>query len=325
MMKVAGGEAVRVRTWFSHMLERALGAEAEAYAYAVAGEGLGFVRPKPDLVAMLGAWLSKQVDTDLGKLTHAQVAAVTRLKRSRYEDGLQSPTDLTLSVFEAFLHSSREVYEVGPQSLPLWAVLEGDLTVCRTYLAELQTPRAGWRETGFGERVQLVFDALIAPAHRFPFHRVPDLGREQQATHPVLLTHWQAQREALFEADQLPEVSVIDDQIVGALALWQIALHRRESVALHLEWLLMGLCSGVVAELFNEAVQVFLLGLLRKRGKELDGWRQQCGTAVQDFKTQWDTGWFHLSGTDVQDFERRWDTVINIKAFLKEQGVDPCL
>ena len=306
MMKVAGGEAVRVQTWFSYMLERALGAEAEAYAYAVAGEGLGFVRPKPDLVAMLGAWLSKQVDTDLGKLTHAQVAAVTRLKRSRYEDGLQSPTDLTLSVFEAFLHSSREIYEMGQQSLPLWAVMEGDLKVCQTYLAELQTPRAGRCEPGFGERIQLVFDALIAPAHRLPWHRVPDLGRGQQATHPILLTHWQAQREALFEADQLPEVRVIDDQIVGALALWQIALHRRESIALHLEWLLMGLCSGVVAEHFNEVIQVCLLGLLRKRGKELDGWRQQ-------------------GGTDVQDFETRWDTVINVKAILKEQGVDPCL
>jgi len=98
-MKAAGAEAVRVRTWFSHMLERALGAESEAYAYAVAGEPLGFVRPKPDLVAMLQAWLLKQVDTDLGKLTHEQVAAVTRLKRNHYEDGRQSPTDLTLSVF----------------------------------------------------------------------------------------------------------------------------------------------------------------------------------------------------------------------------------
>ena len=306
MMKAAGAEAVRVRTWFSHMLERALGAESEAYAYAVAGEPLGFVRPKPDLVAMLQAWLLKQVDTDLGKLTHEQVAAVTRLKRNHYEDGRQSPSDLTLSVFEAFLHGSREVYEVGPQSLPLWAVLEGDLTVCRTYLAELQTPQAGWRETGFGERVQLVFDALIAPVHRLRWSRVPDLGQVQQVVHPVLLTHWQAQREALFEDDQLPEVRVIDDQIVGALALWQIALHRRESIALHLEWLLMGLCSGVVAEHFNEAIQVFLLGLLRKRGKELDGWRQQ-------------------GGTDVQNFETRWDTVINVKAILKEQGVDPCL
>ena len=306
MMKSAGAEAVRVRTWFNHMLERALGAESEAYAYAVAGEALGFVRPKPDLVAALEAWLSKQVDTDLGKLTHAQVAAVTRLKRNHYEDGRQSPTDLTLSVFEAFLHGSREVYEVGPQSLPLWAVFEGDLMVCRTYLAELQTPQAGWRETGFGERIQLVFDALIAPAHRLPWHRVPDLGRGQQATHPVLLTHWQAQREALFEADQLPEVRVIDDQVVGALALWQIALYRQESIALHLEWLLMGLCSGVVAEHFNEAIQICLLGLLRKRGKELDGWLQQ-------------------GGTDVQNFETRWDTVINVKAILKEQGVDPCL
>ena len=127
MMKTAGAEAVRVRTWFGHMLERALGAETEAYAYAVAGESLGFVRHKPDLVAMLQAWLLKQVDTDLGKLTHAQVAAVSRLKRNHYEDGHQSPTDLTLSVFEAFLHGSREVYEVGPQSLPLWAVFEGDL------------------------------------------------------------------------------------------------------------------------------------------------------------------------------------------------------
>ena len=68
----------------------------------------------------------------------------------------------------------------------------------------------------------------------------------------------------------------------------------------------MGLCSGAVAEHFNEVIQVCLLGLLRKRGKELDGWRQQ-------------------SGTDVQDFETRWDTVINVKAILKEQGVDPCL
>lgn len=135
---------------------------------------------------------------------------------------------------------------------------------------------------------------------------MPDFGQVQQVVHPVLLTHWQAQREALFEADQLPEVRVIDDQIVGALALWQIALHRRESIALHLEWLLMGLCSGVVAEHFNEAIQVCLLGLLRKQGKELDAWLQP-------------------GGVDVQDFETRWDTVINVKAILKEQGVDPCL
>lgn len=306
MLKAAGAEAVRVRTWFSYVLERVLGAEVDAYAHAVAGDALGFSRPKPDLVAALEAWLSKQVDADLGKLTHAQEAAVTRLKRNHYEDGRQSPTDLTLSLFESFLPGSREVYEVGPQSLPLWAVLEGDLKVCEDYLVQLQTPKVSWIESGFGERIKLNFDALIAPAYRLPWTRVPDLGREQQTTHPVLLTHWQAQREGLFDAEHLPEVRVIDDQIVGAIALWRIALHRRDNVALHLEWLLMGLCSGVVAEHFNEAIQVCLLGLLREQGKELD-------IRLRD------------GGINVQSFEARWDTVTNAKEILKENGLDPDL
>ena len=98
----------------------------------------------------------------------------------------------------------------------------------------------------------------------------------------------------------------MDDQIVGALALWQIAVHRRDYLTLHLEWLLMGLCSGVVADHFNEAIQVCLLGLLREQGKKADVWIQ-------------------LRVMNVQDFETRWDTVIDAKGMLKDQGLDPCL
>lgn len=298
-----GAEAVRVRTWFSHLLERALGADVATYAYGVAGDALGFDRPRPDLVAALEAWLTNKVDTDLGKLSHEQVAAVTRLKRSRYVDGQQSPTDLTLSVFDAFLPNSREVYELGPGSLPLWAVIDNRRKICQAYVAELQMRGPEQSELTFEKRVQLIFDSLIAPEFRKPWFCTQDVGREQQSVHPVLLTHLKMQREGLYDERDLLEVRVIDDQIVGALALWQEAINLNDKSALYLEWLLMGLCCGVIAEQFSEPIQQCVLSLLKRRGKELDGLLYQAGTHEQNF-------------------EARWTAVINVKSLLKKQGVD---
>jgi len=242
-------QALRVQTWYRHVLERALGNEVDRHAYLAARtDAFGAQGGVPDLNAALQRWLNEQVEQNLARLTSEEAEAAQRLSRGRYDEGKSTPTAMTLGVFEVLLEGSAAIYDEGPGELPLWQVLDGDLKACRAYVQELLSPSASQWTKGFHGLVQTVFDDLIAPAYRVDMNAIPTLSAPQREAHPV----WQSFIDRRYaatlgddEGDRLTDVMALDASILLAIALAHLAVDTPSSPRLQLEWLLVGLCWGV--------------------------------------------------------------------------------
>jgi hypothetical protein len=285
-------QAIRIKTWFRRVLELAVPDEAMSYADIAARlDSFGRGDNLPKLNAALQEWL--QQDKQLRLLSFEQAESVQRLGRSRYDEGKTTPTELTLGVFETLLPGSAEVYDLGLGGLPVWRILEGDFKTCEAYVGELLgTHEKPWNKN-LSSAIQTAFDQLIAPAYRMEMDSIPVLGSRQQATHPVWLTHINNRYAVTFnesEADQLPEAVTLDDAILLAIALWHLALAQPESPILQLEWLLVGLCWGVIEHHLNLEIQEFLLSDIRNRGVQIDASLRKAGVRLPTFDERWPSG-----------------------------------
>lgn len=284
-------EALRVSTWFFHVANRAIGREVSDFREVLwEQKALDSEHATPKLSAALQKWLNKPEQSN--RLSFASLDFATNLRYVNYQSGKTSPADSTLALFEQLLPGSRVEYDYGPQGEPLWGVLAGKITICDAYIEDQLPPEPGSIEVDFSERVQRVFDSLIAPARRLKLAEVPGFGNVQQTAHPVWLSHIDATMRATYADDDDPELletNTIDDQIVLAIALWQIALSRKEGPILRLEWLLMGLCYGVIAYHFNEEIQSYVLKLLSERGTVMDADAKRRGANILEFEKRWTT------------------------------------
>ncbi|WP_155403904.1 hypothetical protein [Variovorax paradoxus] len=287
-------QKLRVQTWYRHLLERAVGSEVERYSdIAATRAAIGVDNALPNLNAALQKWLNMQVEQNLHRLTLEEAEAAQRLSRSRYDEGNSTPTELTISVFEVLLPGSAAVYDLGPGYLPVWQVVDGDLKACKAYVQEMLNPSSQRWEGGFNELVQEVFDALIAPAYRLKMDEIPVLGAPQRDTHPVWLSYINSRYAATFgddEADKLPEAFTLDDAILLAIGLAHLATEREGSPKLQLEWLLVGLCWGVIGQHIDEHLQEYVLRSVQERGKAMDVALRKMGIRLPTFEERWPTG-----------------------------------
>lgn len=108
--------------------------------------------------------------------------------------------------------------------------------------------------------------------------------------HPVWLTRINEHYRDLNEQDEpdtVLEVQSIDDQILAALALWHICMASGSSLVLRLEWLLVGLCYGTIADVFNEGIQAYVLNMLKRRASEIDDALRKRKVAFSPFEARW--------------------------------------
>lgn len=292
LLKIPGGEAVRTRTWFWHVIDRALPGATDKYVDGVARRYAGLSSDLlPNFSDAMQAWLNERMD-EPGKLSDKQVGAVNRLAFSNYEYGFRSPTDMTLEVFEKFLPATSEIYIHGPYGLPLWALLDGDAAAAAEFLKGQFTPLPGQFDLSLSIRAQLVFDKVIAKAYRVDIGSVPNVGEVQTVAHPVWISHINTTRGDTFseeDADQLLGDAPMEEAILCALALWRLAVARREGPILELEWLVMGLCNGVIAYHFNDEIQACVLALIAKHSAEVDTYLMGQGSASVNFAQRWTT------------------------------------
>lgn len=287
-------QKLRVQTWYRHLLERAIENEVDRRAHRAAlNEYFGVEGDLPNLNAAMQKWLEAQVEKNLHRLTLEETEVAQRLARSRYDEGKTTPTELTISVFEVLLPGSAAVYDQGPGELPLWRVLDGDLEACRTYVEDMLSPPPPWWEECFGEVVQEVFDSLIAPAYRVDMEAIPTLSAPQRDTHPVWLSFINSRYAATLdedEADKVPEAFTLDDSVLLAIALANLAAARNDGPKLQLEWLLVGLCWGVIAQHMDEPIQEYVLKSVAKRGKAMDAEFRKMGARMPTFEERWPGG-----------------------------------
>ena len=282
-------ESLRVRGWFFHVAERAIGKDVANFRRVMWEQVvLESDQATPKLGVALQRWLNS--DAQISRLSFESLDLATNLRYVDYQSGKTSPSDSTLALFEQLLPDSRSEYDYGPLGEPLWGVLGGKVAICEAYVESQLRPEADQLDIEFRDRVQRVFDALIAPGRRIKLEDVPDFGRVQQTAHPVWLSHIDTTMRDTYDDEddsELRESDTIDDQIILAIALWQIAMDRKEGPILRLEWLLMGLCYGVIAYHFSEDVQSFVLSLLRKRGTAFDADAKVKGANILEFEKRW--------------------------------------
>lgn len=287
-------QKLRVQTWYRHLLERAIENEVDRRAdRAALNEYFGVAGDLPNLNSAMQKWLDAQVEMNLHRLTLEETEVAQRLARSRYDEGKTTPTELTLGVFEVLLPGSAAVYDQGPGELPLWRVLDSDLEACRTYVEDMLSPPPQWWEECFGEVVQEVFDSLIAPAYRVDMDAIPTLSAPQRDTHPVWLSFINSRYAATLEedeADKVPEAFTLDDSVLLAIALANLAAARDNGPELQLEWLLVGLCWGVIAQHMDEPIQEYVLKSVEKRGKAIDASLKTRGVRTPTFEERWPGG-----------------------------------
>lgn len=271
MLEDAALERVRVRRWFFYVARFAIEEAVDAKNRLLwEAHVLG---PDPQaqeikLVKHLHQWIAD--DSQLVKLRGDQLSFGSSVKAAKYEEGATSPNADTIALFESLVPGSSAEYEYGPAGEPLWVVLAGKINACEEYVSQCFSQDV-LMNTDLRDRVQLVMDALIAPTYRIPVNEIPELGSQKKTGHPVWLTH-------VNELTKLPneelgqdglDVTTIDDQIILAIALWHIAANRKEKVFHELEWLVMGLCYGVIAHHFSEDIQAYVLGMLRAKGNQM--------------------------------------------------------
>lgn len=281
-------ERLRIQTWFFHVVERAIGSRLDQFQWiewqkAVLGNDLDQV----PLARSLQSWLDRQGDSlsDQEKVSADQMAA------RRYEEGGSSPRESTLGLFNKLLPGSQAVYDEGLNGEPVWKILDGDLNFCHDYLA-ISVPLGSGLDEGLETQVQAVMDALIAPSYRLKTAEIPDLGNVQMHLHPVWLTRINEHHRVLSERDDpdsVLEVQSVDDQILAALALWHISMANGSSLVLRLEWLLVGLCYGAIADNFNEAVQAYVLKMLRQQASVIDEKLSRRKVPFSPFEERWKT------------------------------------
>jgi len=282
-------EALRVRTWFFNIANQVIGSEVDDFKRVLWEQVvLDSDEVSPNLSFRLQVWLRR--DAQIVRLSEENLNLASNLRYVGYHTGKTSPSNTTLALFEELLPGSRDEYDYGPQGEPMWGILDGKIGICEAYVEQCLPPDSSHAEIDFNGRVQCVFDALIAPAYRIKLNSIPDFGKVQKAEHPVYLTHVNEVMRMTYDEDDDSELlssPTIDDQILLAIALWQIALDRKEGPVLRLEWLLTGLCRGVIAHHFNEEVQSFILKLLRERGTDVDCDLNKRGVKMLDFEKRW--------------------------------------
>ena len=287
-------QKLRIQTWYKHLLERAVEDEVTRYAdIAARRAAFGSEEVLPDLNMALQKWLNEQVQKNLHRLTLEESELVLRLRRSRYDEGKSTPTAMTIRLCELLLEGSAAVYDVGPGNLPLWRVLDGDVKACKAYVQDMLNPSPERWNQGFDEIVQEVFDALIAPAYRLALDAIPVLGVPQREAHPVWLSYINSMYAATLdddEADKLPETFMQVESVLLAIAMMHIAAERPDSPALQLEWLLVGLCWGVIGQQMDEPIQEYVLKSVEKRGKAIDARLRRSGARMPGFEERWPVG-----------------------------------
>lgn len=269
----------------------------------------------PDLKLIFENWLIEQLESnpDLPGIPN-------NLYERRYESGREIPTLRTIALFDSFVPGSREVYEQGLYELPIWPVLSGDQTACKSFV------NAHLPHEGLFQSFDQKFDSLINEL--IPYYAIPDptslksyiesvctganlKNSLSKVAHPALVARIESiyaivenrptntayesseDEDDLYEAsngrdtftvDQIAELPTL---VLVAFAMLKICSVQRSGPILQLEWLVMGLCCGLYSDLFTGDIQEYILEDIRMNGDVLTKYYEEQGISIIPFDQRW--------------------------------------
>lgn len=296
--------ALRIRTWFRFILH-AFHDQRSTMGYEEARKATFLLPPLP---VMAGETVRRDIaeipsDEELIKMmtsalqrwvqAYAQlpdeVVALTKISARDYWLGNKPPRSKTLDAFEMIFPGSKDVYENGPNGEPVWAILAGDLSEARSYLNSVVGCPKGevW---SYHKYFDSLLQGLVAPVFLKDLN-ISDLSQnEAVGFHPVLLT-WINEQLRLVEDDpeQLLPTPYVADQILAVFALWNLCLAERGPIFLELEWLLVGLCRGMVFSAFDDQIEQTILEFVKADAEQLDSVFSQANPGWPSFTERWNS------------------------------------
>ena len=297
-------QKVRVVTWFMHLVERATPATLQANQLAECLPLLvsGYTpNSPPNYGWALNSWITRvtssvasddpQVQAALRKLSEADSLGFSGLDRTHYEKGETSPSDRTLNVFDKLLSGSKVVYTNGPEDMPLWPILDGDLAACDQFIEDVAafadlSPAV---DTTF---LQWLFDELIDAKYRVDVNQIPNLFGSPAGGHPVALSYIERHHSHVL-SEKSPEEAAkawarYDQAILLALAIWRKVFSSNElPYRREMEWLMIGLCLGPLGIRYNEGIQGYVLNQTRMYGEKMDQTLRAMGVEALSFAERW--------------------------------------
>lgn len=297
-------QELRVRTWYFQVLQAAIPKQLEQYEMLL-DDYLPTQQQLDSVILQLGVALQTWINERLLALPASSVSVLTVSSRHvGYFNGTTEPRIATLQTLNELIPDSRLVYdygdwygnlpisgEKGQSRLPAWAILGGDKSTCMQYLIDLMPPQAGMTYVGDLDKLQTLLDALTTLKNVTKVTDLPDLGYTQKQAHPLWLCHLErhapgtytnkgtiAQKYRRPQPDEVIDEDVVTgyeypsctSAILGVIAMWWLLDEPGYEYALEIEWLMVGLCYGVIAYHFSIEVQTDILNLVRLRGAEID-------------------------------------------------------
>lgn len=269
----------------------------------------------PDLKLIFENWLVDQLQEN------AKLPGIpNNLYERRYELGLETPTDQTLELFERYVPGSKSVYESGLCDVLIWSVLSGDIDACKSFVKE------HLRGSGLFQSVENQFDILLTalmPDYEIPDANSLQTYIQSICTgatlsddlsieaHPMLKARIESiyavvenrpenqvyelsgDQANLLETSNGPDsftdyqIADLPAKVLVAFALLKICTNQRSGPILQLEWLVMGLCCGLYADLFTDDIQEYILNDVCLNGDLLTQHYQSEGISILPFDQRW--------------------------------------
>lgn len=293
---------LRIRTWFRFILHAfhdqiaTMGYEEARKATfllplspVMAGEtvrrDIAEIPSDEELIKMMTSALQRWIEA-YAQLPD-EVDALTKISARDYWLGTKPPRSKTLDAFEMIFSGSKDVYENGPNGEPVWAILAGDLSESRSYLnAVVGCPKGEvW---SYHQYFASLLQGLVAPVFLKHLNFADFSQKQAVGFHPVLLT-WINEQHRHFEEDpeRLLPTPYVADQILAVFALWNLCLAENGPIFLELEWLLIGLCRGMVFSAFDDQIEETILDFVRSDAERMDRVFSQAKPDWISFADRW--------------------------------------
>lgn len=294
--------ALRIRTWFRFILHAfhdqitAMGIEEARKATfllprfpVLSGEivrkDIEEIPSDEELIKMMTGALQRWIEA-YAELPD-DVDALTKISAREYWLGTKQPRSKTVDAFEMIFPGSKAIYETGPDGEPVWEVLAGDLGVSRSYLnAVVGCPKGEvW---SYHQYFASLLKGLVAPVFLKELNFSDFSQKQAVGFHPVLLT-WINEQHRHFEdnAERLLPTPYVADQILAVFALWNLCLAETGPIFLELEWLLIGLCRGMVFSAFDDQIEETILDFVRADAERMDRVFSQAKPDWISFVDRW--------------------------------------
>ena len=226
--------------------------------------------------------LSRESGHEVADLQNVPVLAeLSSLEFPLYRQGRRAPSVTTLKLLDQVFPGAREVFDRGPDGIPLWPILDGDTAACREVVASAfkQLEVADASVLRLDQKVSRLWTALL-PDHLHYFKTSEELLTSRT------WNIFAATYEAAFRADTREEWAESQVrgrvypplQIGACVALWKLCVKADDAHEIaRSSYIVAGMCARAIHDEFPEAISTQLAAFLLEEIASSGGWTPCAG------------------------------------------------